>query len=174
MDLVNHWATKLAESTAPDEIDLAPDIAEAYIEGGEARAELFKQTDTSVAGGFGSTSGIAILPWIFRGLWAGASALLKFLTSDNTNNAVASLQGILDIHKQLKAPAEAKKQIQSMPNQAPYSHLKQFIETMRTELREAGLESDQADAITLRVVDTLLSDSQGAIQFIQQIASAPK
>jgi hypothetical protein len=50
-DVIGAWATRIAEAVAPDEVDLAPDIAEAFVAGGRDRAELF-QTAGAVPGGF--------------------------------------------------------------------------------------------------------------------------
>ena len=47
MDLISSWAARIAEEAAPDEIDLAPAMAQAFIQGGKEREQLF----VSSAGG---------------------------------------------------------------------------------------------------------------------------
>ena len=41
MDIIAGWAARIAEEAAPDEIDLAPAIAQAFIQGGKEREQLF-------------------------------------------------------------------------------------------------------------------------------------
>ncbi len=107
MDELTQWATNLAAAADPTEIDLASDIVEAYLAGGKARAELFKQTDTSIAGGFGPGSVIALLPWILNGIAAATKSILTILSSSEASNIVGLLKNLMDIGFSLDSPPKA-------------------------------------------------------------------
>jgi hypothetical protein len=165
MDVLNRWATTLAAAADPSEVDLAPDIVAAYLAGGEAKAELFQQADTSIAGGFGPGSAIALLPWILNGIAAAAKGILSLLTSPETGNILGMVKDMLDIRKEL-APAE---KLAQLPPTEPYIALKRVIDTVGDELRAAGLEAQAADLITFRVLNALLEDPQGTATFIEHL-----
>jgi hypothetical protein len=165
MDELNQWATDLAAAADPSEIDLAPDLVEAYLEGGEARAELFKQTDTSIAGGFGPGSVIALLPWILNGIAAAAKSILMILSSGETSNIVGLIKDLMDIGKEVSP----QKTLEAAPQTDPYLALKRVIDTIGAELRTAGLEANEADLITFRVLNALLEDPQGTATFIEHL-----
>ncbi len=67
-EIVDTVALKIAQEATPDEIDLAPIMAQAFIQGGKEKAELFKREQGSVVGGFGSGGLIALFPWILKAL----------------------------------------------------------------------------------------------------------
>ncbi len=169
MDHLSNWAANLATAADPSEVDLAPDILAAYLEGGESRAELFRQTDTSIAGGFGPGSAIAILPLVFRGIAAAAKWVLTLISADETGNAVSVVKDLLDIGKDV-TPQET---LEKLPATTPYIALKRVIDTVGTELRTAGIEANEADLITFRVINALLEDPQGTATFIDQSGPHP-
>jgi hypothetical protein len=168
---LNEWATELAESAVPYEVDLAPDIVDAYLKGGESREELFQQTDTSIAGGWGPGGAVALLPWILNGVAVAAKWILSLLSSDGTSNAVGVVKDIKELLNQDKN-SEARNKIQELPQTEPYEALKQVIDIMRAELKTAGLSDDEADLIAFRVLIALLDNSQGTATFIAQLEAA--
>ncbi|MGF1566658.1 MAG: hypothetical protein ACFCVD_01045 [Nodosilinea sp.] len=162
------WSVSLAESAVPYEIDLAPDILEAYLEGGEAREELFKQTDTSIAGGFGSGTGVALLPFILNGIAAASKWIFTLLSSEKTSNAVSVVKDIKELLIQGKGE-EAKKEVQQLSDTNPYDALKQIIDTLGFELRKSGIPDNEADLITFRVLVNLLENPEGTTVFIKHL-----
>ncbi|WP_017302237.1 hypothetical protein [Nodosilinea nodulosa] len=169
MEQLNNWAINLAAAADPSETDLAPDIVAAYLEGGESRAELFIQTDTSIAGGYGPGSAIALLPWVLRGITTAAKWVLTLISDDETGNAVGVVKDLLDIRKEVTP----KEKLEKLPETAPYTALKRVIDTVGTELRTAGIEANEADLITFRVLNSLLEDPQGTAKFIEQSGPNP-
>jgi hypothetical protein len=169
MDPLNNWAINLAAAADPSETDLAPDILAAYLEGGDSRTELFKQTDTSIAGGFGPGSAIALLPLVLRGIAAAGKWVLTLISADATGNIVSVVKDLLDIGKDVTP----KEKLEQLPDTNPYTALKRVIDTVGTELRTAGIEANEADLITFRVLDSLLEDSQGTATFIDQLGPNP-
>ena len=169
MDQLNNWAINLAAATDPAETDLAPDILAAYLDGGESKAELFKQTDTSIAGGYGLGSGIALLPLVLRGIAAATKWVLTLISADETGNAVSVVKDLLDIGKDVTP----KEKLEQLPETTPYTALKRVIDSVGTELRTAGVEANEADLITFRVLNSLLEDPQGTATFINQLGPKP-
>jgi hypothetical protein len=163
---LNDWAIRLAEVAAPDEVDLAPFIVEAFVEGGERRAKLFEQSGGGVAGGIGAGGSAAILAWILQGIVVSAKWLCSILTSEGTSNFLAVIKELLGIVKE----GNPKQKLTSIPDD-PYEPLKRTIEIMATELRAHGLPEDQADAITLRVIYSLLEEPANAALFVRQLES---
>ena len=166
MESINDWAIKIAEVAAPDEIDLAPFIVEAFVEGGKRRAKLLEQSGRGVAGGIGVGGGEAILAWTLQGIVASAKWLRLILTSEGTSNFLAVIEKLLGFAK----GGNSRQKLTSMPDN-PYKPLKLTIEIMSTELRARGLPDDQADAITLQVVYALLEEPGSAALFVQQLES---
>jgi hypothetical protein len=165
---ISDWATRLAEVAAPEEVDLAPFIVEAYVKGGERRAKLFDQSGRGIAGGIGVGGSVSILAWILRGIVVSAQCLYSILSSEGTSNFLAVIKELLGLAKE--ARPTKKQRLASMPDD-PYKPLKRTIEIMATELRERGLPEDQADAITLQVIYSLLKEPADAELFIRQLES---
>lgn len=168
MSQITDWAIELAEYAAPYEVDIAPDIVEAYLEGGASKETLFQQTDTSIAGGFGLGDAVALLPWILKGIAGAAKWILSILSAESTSNAL----GVVKDVKALLAEGDkekAKTSVQKLPDTDAFDMLKQIIKTIRAELKKAGIPDDEADVVTLRVVVALLDNPQGTAAFIEQI-----
>ena len=72
------WSMKLAEEIAPDEVDLAPDMVDAYISGGREREDLFRQEGT-VQGAFGAGVDLALVPLVLDSIAHVGPGLVSFL-----------------------------------------------------------------------------------------------
>ncbi|MGB7251030.1 MAG: hypothetical protein WBC73_19000 [Phormidesmis sp.] len=139
MSVVDQWAIQLAEAAVPDEIDLAPDLAAAYIQGGKARQALYQPADDGVAGAMGSADVLLVLPWVFRGITAAGQWLLALLTSDELNNASSVLKDAIALQKAIQPKAQPPALPKTLPSTQPYTALKQTIDILARELRVAGL-----------------------------------
>lgn len=168
MPSVSDWSIKLAAAAAPDEVDLAPAIADAYLSGGASRAELFKQSGASVAGAFGPGTAIAVLPWILRGLAQAATWLSSLLASTELGNITSFVKNAVDLGKALQPQEPAE----DTPETAPYRSLKQVLDVFGAELRSAGIPPDQADLITFRTLNALLEEPQSAAAFIKELEAS--
>lgn len=177
MTIVNQWALKLADAAVPDEIDLAPALADAYQKGGDAREALYEKANgRSVVGAFGASDMLLVLPWIFRGLSLAAKKLLSLLTSDELNNMISAVKEAIA----LKEAMENNPQNDASPitpaspllNGQTYPALKQTIDILGHELRIAGLSEDQADLTTFRVVKALLEEPESGTEFVNCLYGA--
>lgn len=161
--LVTTVALKIAEEAAPDEIDLAPIMVQAFIQGGQEKEELFKREQGSLTGGFGPGGLIAIFPWILKTLAKNGPLIYKILTTD-----VADLAGLLNDLLDLPDKLNRQQKMDALPAD-PYQPLKTVIDTVSKELTEAGLSQDESDLITFRVVRALLDTPQESTVFIKAI-----
>ncbi|WP_067451039.1 hypothetical protein [Actinomadura macra] len=88
MDDVADWTVKIAERVAPNEIDFAAEVGQAYASGGKARAALFPRPGAE-PGGFGLTALAGDLPVILRALADSVESLRPLLASRELGNIVA-------------------------------------------------------------------------------------
>jgi hypothetical protein len=184
MDSVSTWSMKIAEEIAPDEVDLAPDIAEAYISGGKDREDLFRQEGT-VQGAFGAGVDMALLPNVLDSIANIGPSLLSFFQNSQDalgggyyfagtiSSTVSTLLVITD-HKN----REKKKETLPSENEQlahfreEYEQFKQVSGSLRKELLDRGLDEDQADLISYRVLKVMLQDPADAAKFTEEVARA--
>jgi hypothetical protein len=165
MNMVNAWAEKIAAEAAPDEIDLAPAMAEAFISGGKDREELFQRPEEGVLGAFGPGEGIAVFPWILHAIGVAAPLLKEILSADIVNKVLSIVKDILAIRDILKR----KQEVDTLPDD-PYAPFKKVVAVISEQLRIAGISPDQSDLITGRVLMALLKEPSEATLFIEKIA----
>jgi hypothetical protein len=173
VDLISTWSVKIAEEAAPDEVDLAPIMAQAYITGGKDREELLRRSGAGVQGAFGPEIAIALFPAILSAIGTVGPHLVNFLQSVTGSfqegyyfaGALSSLTSLGDHFKR-------KKEAESLPDDR-YAPLKQVSNALSEELSSAGVEQDQADLITYRVLKKMIEDPSGAKQFTEEVQKAP-
>lgn len=161
--IVEEISLKIAEEAAPDEIDLAPIMAEAFIQGGKEKEELFQQEEKSVTGGFGIGECLAIFPWILNGLVKSSPFIYNLLTSD-----VADIASLINDFIDIRDKLGRQKKTESLKDN-PYKPLKSVINTISTELESSGLPQDQCDLITYRVLRSLLDNPDESTVFIKAL-----
>ena len=161
--VVSAVALRIAEEAVPDEVDLAPAMAIAFIRGGQDREELFRKEQGSQVGGFGSGGLVALFPIILKALSQHALSVYKFLTTDAAN-LIGLLNNLLDLPSKLKR----EETIKALPKDA-YEPLATVINVISYELEASGLPPQQADLITFRVVRSLLNSPRDSVVFIESI-----
>ncbi len=166
MDINEIWTTRIAEEVAPDEVDLAPLMARAFINGGQERGDLFQKAKGDALGAFGAGDVYVLIPWILQSI-AGASAVIYSLLSSGVIEKFLSLiKDLISIHDGLTP----KKQSESLPDN-PYAPLKHVASTISKELEAAGVQEDRRDLITWRVLRILLEDPLGAAEFVKNVGT---
>jgi hypothetical protein len=175
MDLISEWATKIAEEATPDEVDLAPIMAHAFIRGGRDREEMFRRSKDAVPGGFGPEFGVALFPEILatiQHLQDVGPTLSEFFTSTKDAWAGASsFMSALNILLTIGNRADRKEQAEALPDD-PYGPLKNVLASMSQELQDSGVSPEKADLITYRVLRAMLEEPSGAAQFAKRIEAA--
>lgn len=87
-DVLTSWAQRLAAQVAPDEIDFAPDVLAAYLEGGAARRQLFAGPRAD-PGAFGASLPL-VLPHVIDALAHCYLLAKEFLSDPAVNSAIAT------------------------------------------------------------------------------------
>jgi hypothetical protein len=186
-DTVSKWAKKLAEEATPDEVDLAPIMAQAYISGGKEREELFRQSG-GVQGAFGAETVVILFPYILDAIQAAGPYLLNFLGSisgffagaqpviGGTSQLLGAINTLLAITHFSKR--EEKKQSLPHENQElarfkeRYEEFQSISTLLREELLRKGIDEDEADLISYRILKAMLEDPSRAAQFTEEVAKA--
>ncbi|NJL50141.1 MAG: hypothetical protein HC929_25560 [Leptolyngbyaceae cyanobacterium SM2_5_2] len=138
-------------------------MAQAFIQGGLSRQEMFKQEQGSLTGGFGPGGVMALFPWILRALAQHGPLICQILTTD-----VADLVGLVNDLLDLSGKLEREETIKALPAD-PYQPLKLVMTTLSQELVSSGLPQNQADLVTFRVVRALLDNPQDSKVFVETI-----
>lgn len=160
--ILETWALKLAEHAVPDEIDLAPTMAEAYAEGGEARAELYRAEQGGGLGGFGAAEAVAIFPWLLKGI-ALAVPVVSVLIGPGAmvKDVLTMVRDMLTIQDTLIR----KRKAQALPNAA----MRQALSIITRELHAANLPEEQCELIAFRTLHAFLEDPSGALDFLKKL-----
>jgi hypothetical protein len=171
-DVLSAWSLRIAEETAPDEVDLAPAMAHAFVAGGKDKEELFRRSG-SVQGAFGPEIAIALFPAILAAIETIGPHLLHFLSKvADRSQDMYYLSGVLTSLVRIGDHFKRKKEAESLPDDR-YEPLKKVSSELAEELRKAGLDQDQADLITYRVLKVMIEDPSGASQFTKEVTQTP-
>jgi len=163
MDVLSTWSVRIAEDVAPDEVDLAPVMARAYVAGGAARKDLFRQTRGNASGGFGAGQVTAVFPWVLQSLAVAAPAISAMLAATPyLKDFVSIVKDALDIRASIKDETV-------VPTGDRYAPLREAMAAVRSELDAVPLTEDQRDLIAYRVMCVLLESPTGATEFVQTV-----
>jgi hypothetical protein len=180
MSIVAEWSIRLAHEVAPDEIELAPLIAQAFIEGGEARRELFAKSG-NMLGGFSAGDVATIMPFALRAVSFAGLGIASLLTSPLLVEFLACIKGALTIQETRLRVKNRENQPQAgsplgeplIPPRDIYKPLREITEVIGRELRGSGIGDDHSDLLTFRILKALMEDPKGASEFVQQLIRAP-
>jgi hypothetical protein len=186
-DTVSTWATKLAEEATPDEVDLAPIMAQAYISGGKEREELFRQSG-GIPGAFGAETIVILFPYILDAIQAAGPYLLSFLGSISGSFAsaqpviggISQLLGAIDTLLAVAHFSKREEKKKSLPQENQqlarfkerYEDFQRISALLREELVKKGIDKDQADLLCYRILKAMLEDPSRATQFTEEVAKA--
>jgi len=170
-DIVTTWSLRIAERAAPDEVEVAPDMARAFVAGGKAKRDLLRQSD-SVQGGFGGDI-VLVFPQILSAMDAAGPHLTHFLsTVVDHSDVIASFAGTLSSLVNVSSYLERRKKAQSLPDD-PYAPLRQVSTILTEELDWAGMQQEEADRIAYKVLMEMIEEPSEAAQFIRKVTQAP-
>ena len=162
-NLIENIAFKIANEAVPDEIDLASEMTYAFIEGGEAKKELFQNTEGSVTGAFGTGEIFVVFPWILEALSSNAPIIWTLLNS-NIIELPSAIKEWIEIYKTLNS-----REKKDLLTDDPYKPLKIVVTTVSAELQSTGLPQEQCDLITYKVIRALLDCPSDSAIFIQKL-----
>src|SRR5829696_6577754 len=110
-DVVSDWSLEIAKEAAPDEVDLAPTMAYAFIAGGKEREELLRQSE-GVPGAFGGEIVIFVFPAILEAIEEVGPLLLGFLSrmvehAEEVSYFATALNTLVDLRNLFKRKHKA-------------------------------------------------------------------
>jgi hypothetical protein len=162
-NLIENIAFKIANEAVPDEIDLASEMTYAFMEGGEAKKELFQNTEGSLPGAFGTGEILVLFPLILKALSSSAPLIWTLLNS-NILELPSVINECIEIHKNLN-----NREKKDLLSDDPYKPLKIVITTVSAELQSTGLPQEQCDLVTYKVMRALLDCPSDSAIFIQKL-----
>jgi hypothetical protein len=165
MNLVEQWAICLAREVAPDEIDLAPDLVNAYLAGGKERQHLFAKAKEASGSSFGAVDMFTLLPaamQIITVVWAQAQPILG--NSDWARDGITLVKDVLTIGDL----AGKRKKVEELPAYPPYPAIKELISTIEKQVQTVPLKKDQRDLLTYRLLKAILENSVGTETFVTE------
>lgn len=168
MDSLDIWAVKIAQAAAPDEVPLAPLTVQAYINGGEERADLFRSDQKGIAGGFDFGGFQVVFPIVLNALALASPILTSMLSSVLSDLFLTTLKDKLGKHD----TSQHAQTIEALPDD-PYKLLKQCIAALSKQLQDAKVPRQKADLIVYRTLVQLLEEPEGAKLFIQRLSEPP-
>lgn len=162
---------KIAETTVPDEIDLAPLITYAFIKGGKEKEALFMKQESAGLGAFGIIESILLFPYILKGLVVTAPLMPHFLSLDE--NYLDKTYHLLRIyHSQSMLDKQETKNESNQLHEIDMKQLKSLYETFFSEIKASGLNEEQCNKIFENVFKTLRKNSPNSLKFIEKLAAA--
>ena len=163
------WSERMALDVASDEVDLAPLILEAYLAGGEKRAELFTDAQAPGASFIDGATALVVLQAII-GLTAAAPLIMEMLTSSGgvVKDVVSTACNLLSIKDHLS-------------NSAPNAHLEpqedRPVDTLVEEavglisqhLQDPSLSETERLDMAFRVLQTAVTRPEGTMDFLTRV-----
>ncbi|MEV5750655.1 hypothetical protein AB0L00_22775 [Actinoallomurus sp. NPDC052308] len=160
MDTVAEWAERIARRVAPDEIDFAADVGEAYAAGDGARRALFDRPGTE-PGGFGPGSAAGELPVVLAALADTGRFIVHALSTQDVGNLVAVASLLVSLRGARRPPADA-------PDDARTALTRAYVE-LRDRLRAVGLPPDRAEHLAREILEEMVTDAVGAEDFLRRL-----
>lgn len=192
MSIGDEWGPRLARAVSPDEEELAPIYVDAFVEGGQARRDLFA-AGVRESGGFDSGDSFSVLTPVLYALSIAAPLLNGLLSSPqvatlssmaNSGANVLKLfgygkrspDGNDDNESEMKdSVRETTSAFDGRMAPAPDQHdmLRKVIECIDAELQRRGFKEEESSVITLNVVRELLKEPAESVRFVEMLENEP-
>lgn len=174
MSILEEWSVKVAREVAPAEEDLAPELADAFVQGGRAKRDLFSRSG-SLVGGFAAGETLALLPVVYQAVSTAAPVLVAVLTAKPLVDFLGCIKTGLTVSElglKLSSRGQDQASKPAIPTDQSYVPLRRAVDVLQSELRRSGLGENEADLVTFRVLKVFLEDPRGALQFVQALGGA--
>jgi hypothetical protein len=165
---VARWAERLARASVPEEVDLAPAMAEAFVRGGADRADLFRQAG-AVPGGFSPGDLLAVFPCILSAVTVAGQTLWALVGGD-ASSASTLIRNLDELWNRYRDRRRGK----ATDHDTPYAELSRAITTIETQLVQSGIEPERSELLTFRVVRALIEDEAGTKAFLAAADAGPR
>lgn len=191
MSIGDEWGPRLARAVSPDEEELAPIYVDAFVEGGQARRDLFAP-GVRESGGFDSGDSFSILTPVLYALSIAAPLLNGFLSSPqiaalssmansganvlrlfgygkrSTNDDEATVCAMEQTARETTGAADRA----MTPTPDQQETMRKVIECIETELHRRGFSEEESSVITLGVVRELLREPEESVRFVSKLEQA--
>jgi hypothetical protein len=164
------WSIKLAENTAPDETDLAPFIAEAFIRGGKEKESLFPRKKGMELGAFGVSEVGIIFPFILQSIADNSNFVNRILS---TKVPLKRIMDIINRWKNKKLSSSSTQNVELLQDDL-YLDVMKALEIFADEMSKSGLSKEQCERIAYRTLLRLLDDPSSSIQFVKAVSKIKK
>ncbi|MBL9152478.1 MAG: hypothetical protein JNK37_08340 [Verrucomicrobiales bacterium] len=171
----------IATEVAPDESELAPAFLDAYLAGGQRRRDLFQPAGHELGAAGASTFLMAVIPAVLEGLaFTSGVAMLVLKGKDLSDDVLGIIKSGLSIYEIkskaftfFKSGKERGGAATSSDGKAKaWEALSHVIETLSAQLQKCGLNPDQCDAATLRVIRVLLENPVAAETLLKDLGKS--
>jgi hypothetical protein len=168
LEVLDAWAVKIAEEVAPDEVDLAPVMAHAFVSGGKDKEELFRRQGGPVQGAFGPEFATAIFPGILLAIQQFGPELQE--TFDLASGLTGSGYYVAGAISTIIGIRGRKDREEKKETLIEDSRIKQLHSGITEEVSKIpNLDEDQADLIAYRLLRVMLQEPTEASQFTEKI-----
>ena len=164
MEDVHEVAVRIAQNTAPDEVDLAPSIVQAMLEGGDQLEDLKSRSRGPTLGGF--TGGVEVAGDLFQILQCVAScaAILSSVFALKSHRLSIRVQSrTLYEHEQR---ADETKNSQTPPDTE--QTVEAAISSLAHQLQSNGIASDRANEISRLTLAALLENPEASQTLLER------
>jgi hypothetical protein len=164
----------IAGTVAPDEIDLAPTILDAYLAGGRDRQELFRDAGGPTVAAFGAGEVATFLPGILAALAGVAAAIGPPLARllGPTADALSCANGLVELRKQRDVPPAEVRAIAEAQAPSAAPALVEVIEVLDAQLAAEGLDAGRRSEVTLGCVKALLESGSAGPLLVAELGRA--
>lgn len=171
-DLLPAWSERLAARVAPDEVELAPDVAAAYAAGGVARRDLLAGPRAD-PGAFGAGLPL-VLPLVLDALGQCYEVARAFLADPAVNSTIATGSLLVAVQQQMRGRAVPPRAEEPRPAAAPdgaeaAERAMATLAAVADRLTRHGVDADRAAALAADVVRALAEDPPGATGFLDAL-----
>jgi hypothetical protein len=164
--IVEEWAARLASVATPDEIDVAPYQARAFVEGGEAWASVLRPPHERVGAAFAAGDMVSAFPLVLMAVANASSFAVLVLGNKNVGSCLSLIKNALTL-----ADLRRTKEDVTTSASPDVAQVKNLIDRIGATLRASGLSEDNADLMTYRIVRAMLEDPDGATTFLKSLSS---
>jgi hypothetical protein len=180
VDILVSWAERIAAVAAPDEIDLAPDIAAAYAKGGAAHRQLFGRPRAD-PGAFGAGSTV-VLPYLLDALEHCYQVVRGVLMDPAFNSAIASASLLVAIRQSRQNRKGTRREGEDQrpatdaapsapPPQEDVASALEALNAVTERLVDRGVPTERAAVLAAGIMRTMAEDQAGATEFLDLLAA---
>lgn len=165
-EVLSKWAKLIAAEVEPEREALAPMMLEAYLHGGRARRQLFKNAPT--LGGILPDGGISLLPFAYLAFTTVVAGLTKIYNA----GGLQFLTDLLSVWKNLLEIVKMRKSVREEAHTVtretdPLLLLRRTMEEVQQILERQGLPTEQCELVSFRVMKVLLQEPAEAVQLVR-------